>query len=107
MLGTGRGRGEQLEAIWAWLKKRVTFNSRYMTPANRAGIIELAVQSRNFSLVNDTALQLYSMAKYSLVALDLGRREVQRLKSIVDRYDIEQVRTTMWLVCRCLYILSV
>ena len=86
MWGTGRGRGEQLETLWAWLKGRVAFVTRYMTPAHRAGFIELVVQNRNHQLVSNSALQLYSMARHLLASLHFAREDVNnRLEGSCSR----------------------
>ena len=91
MWGTSRGRGEQLETLWAWLKGRVAFVTRYRTPAHRAGFIKLVVQNHNHQLVSSSALQLYSMARHSLASLHYAREDVNKLYAIVSKVPALEV----------------
>ena len=89
--GAWRGRGEQMDTLWAYMKKRVANTTRYMSPSNRAAMIELMMQTRNDNMISNSALQLYMMARWTLAALHLSRLDVSRLATIVSWWPINEV----------------
>ena len=93
-----------METVWSYMKKRIAHTTRYMSPSNRAAMIELMLQTRNDTMISNTALQLYMMARWTLVALHFSKLDVNKLTAIVSQWPDNQVSENRLEMIRAIHV---